>query len=67
MNANKAKDAVGELDPLDVIDLSLFGQMFAVLRKVPASQLRTPYQPWQIQYVCCLLAVCCVLCVLLCV
>ena len=39
------------MDVLDVIDSSMFGQMFYQLRRTPAASLRTSgQQPWRVNY-----------------
>ena len=39
-----------EIDPLDTIDMSMFGQMFSQLRSMPSLVFRHSYQPWQVQF-----------------
>jgi N-acetylneuraminic acid mutarotase len=48
--AQRARDGADELDVLDVIDGSMFGQMFSQLRRAPAAGMRTPSQPWRVRY-----------------
>jgi len=48
--ATRVRETADDMDVLDVIDGSMFGQMFFQLRRASASSLRVPGQPWRITY-----------------
>jgi len=48
--ASRARDHADEMDILDVIDCTLFGQLFQQLRKRSPSELRVHEQPWNTRY-----------------
>ena len=48
--AAQAREMAGEWDALDVLDATLFGQLFAQAARWPASALRGSGQAWQTKF-----------------